>query len=156
MTPQQQLTTTVLLYAFIHLNESIRIDGVRDPRHKKLADGIQRYLNNSKFSTECSKKLVELEKSEWYDSHAKQGRDLALYALILLSVWYRDTKKSDRTMFLWVSNEYINRGRSQFAIEMLQLKQRNEEDYIKTREVIDDSERLAVEFYEKMKKEIFR
>jgi len=138
----------ILFTASEYLNSAIKDSLTSDPLHIRIVSGINGFRTFGRFSAEESKQLQEIGTHEYMNKLKKIDVSFVVYALELLRLWVTEVPKEHRkNIYLGVGNKKLLKGKSVFVVDMLKLKQRDEEKYKETREIIDVSTLTAKQFF---------
>ena len=142
-TPQKLHEALMIFTAEAYLTRSIEDGLTDDPFHRKLVSGINSYRTMRRFSKEELELVVDLGKEEYMEKLKQIEIAFVIYALQILK-----RAAEDYTFIIGVGRKKLLKGKAEFAIDMLKLKQRDKEKYQSTKAIIDESVIVANRFYD--------
>ncbi len=119
----------------------------------RILGSLRGYRVMHKFSKEEAIYITEFGKKEEFQKVKDIEVDYAIYSISLLNRWLDVTDKKNRP-HLNISPVKIRRLESNLVMDMLRLKQRNTESYVKIKEIVQDSKLTAKRFIGLLEKEL--
>lgn len=133
----------VLFTVQAYLENSIKEGLTKEDLHYRIVSGISSYKMMRRFSEDELKTVRELGEHEYMQNLKDIQISHIVYALELLKLLVDDGYK----FHIGVSMRKLKMGRATFAIDMLKLKDKNIDDYEKTKAIIDESVVVAKQFF---------
>ena len=146
--PYRVFNKLILFTAESYLTNAIEEGLSTEPLHKQIVSGIRAYMSMGKFSKVEADAMIKLGTHKFIQNLTQTEISFVVYALELMKLYIDEVpQKYRKAIYLGVSNKKLKLGRATFAISMLKLKQRDPEQYVKTKETIDQSVITAKKFF---------
>jgi len=112
----------------------------------RIRTAIRSYITFHRFSPDEHKLVMKLADTPEMKGMSEYGVDRTIFAIELLYLYVTLIPKSDRA-HLNISDEKIKKLKSQMVMDMLKLKQENEESHKRVKEIIQDTRVAAKRYY---------
>jgi hypothetical protein len=143
------LNKLILFTAEAYMSNALKEGLTHDPFHQKIVNGINNYSILCKFDKEQHSKVVAFGETEIGKKLRESEFSHIIFSLQLLQMWIdRVPREQRRHIALGVSNKKLLMGRASFALDMIKLKQRDEEKYAETRQIIDEAVLMGRHFFD--------
>jgi len=142
----------ILFTAQAYFEAALKDGTTQEPLHKKIATAIEAWKMLRRFSAKERNLVVKIGEDEYMQKLKAEGVSFVVYALELIKLWADDADY--RKSSINISKKRLRMGRATFAVEMLKLKQKDEEKHKELREIIDVSVLTAKNFYHYTKEKI--
>lgn len=129
-----------------HLTKAKDAGLTEDPIHFQIINQINAYKQFGKFSLNEAKAVIKMGLEDDVQRITSGNYDWIIFALELLKLWVDHIPKDQRP-HLNMNDARLKIGRSQYAVQMMKLKQTNPEQYSKEHEIIRDSGINAKKFF---------
>jgi len=117
------------------------------PLHFRVLGAIRGWKKFHLFSTREAAQMMKMSEDPDLKKIVEVPVSYLVFSLELIKQLTEQTPKEYRPM-LNISPKKLVAGRALYAVSMLKLKQRDEEQYKETKDVIDDSVIAAKHFFE--------
>ncbi len=150
------LLNKVILFTVDTYIARMRSEGLELPSLlNDLRLGIIAYKPANRFTEEESKIVLAYSKDEELTEIIHTEISHIVFILIVIKLWAELIPKKDRP-FLNISDKRLMKGRAEYAMFMLKLKQRNKESYEDKKDIIDISVKTAELFIEYHMKKLIK
>ncbi len=119
----------------------------------KLRTAIRGYMTFHKFNKEEHDRIIEIAESEYITKARENQVDRTLFALELLFLYIGEIPKKERAN-LNISDKKLISAKSEFIMDMLKLKRREDLNYKRVKEIADDSRISAKGYFHYCKEDL--
>jgi len=141
------LNKVILFTIEKYIDQCIKEGTEPTPLHFRILGAIKGWKTFHMFSELEAAKVIGISKDPGLKKIIDIHVSYLVFALELIKQLTEQTPKQYRPM-LNISPKKLVAGRALYAVSMLKLKQRDEEQYKETKDVIDDSVIAAKHFFE--------
>ena len=140
------LFNKVILFTIDLYIDRIRAEGVVIPKSlERLKLVMINYKVNNKFSMKERDLVLGFAKEKELQDIVQTHISHIVFILTIVKLWVEMVPKKDRPKFN-MSDKKLIKGKAEYTIEMLKLKQVNEDSYKEKKEIIQKSVETAEKF----------
>ena len=143
-----EILNKIVLFTVDVYIDRLRSEGATLPSIlDRMKIGIVGFKRSNWFTDKEAKLVVDAASDPELEAIIRREISHLVFILTVIKIWVETVDKKDRPL-LNISDKKLAKGKAEYALHMLKLKQRDSEDYKKKKEIIDYSVETAEQFME--------